>query len=352
MVDKQTLWETTDLRTVIERDLGKPKVRTSNYSQWPCPLHAEQKGCSFTVWANGWQCFGKCQRHGEVIGWLTEYHHMSREEAWIYLGLSEDEARKRFVTPARPAYTAPKFSIAEPPRPAWQAIALGIVEQGEYNLWHWKGERALDYLRGRGLIDEIIKEARLGFWPGRYDEWDFVKGLAIPCGVLIPRFAEGHLWGINVRRSYGDPKYINVGTIKRRESELGKHNTQNSLYWADALIPTWPVLVTEGEFDCLIAWQEAKNMVCPVTLGSADYCLNARWFAVLAGCNPILICTDNDKAGNKASEHWQSFGYRTRRITPPEGKDINKFYQDSGAGSVRDWLKTELRSSTAKAVAA
>jgi len=351
MTNKQILWENTDLRVLIERDLGKPKLRTSQYAQWPCPLHGESKGCSFTVWTNGWTCFGKCQRNGDVIAWLTEYHHMSRDEAWIYLGLSEEEAKKRFIPPYR-YYHPPVLSIAEPPSPEWQSAGLHIVEEAERNLWGWKGERALDWLHGRGLIDPILRDARIGFWHGRYTEWDHSCGLNIPCGILIPWFADGQLWGIKVRRAAGIPKYVQVGTSKRAEERMGKPNLQGSLYWADNLLPGWAALVTEGEFDCLIAWQEARDLVCPVTVGSASYPLNPRWYAALAGCNPILACTDTDQAGGKAAERLLTLGGRARRIVPPSGKDVNEFYQLARGRSVYTWLETIISSSSEKAVAA
>ena len=45
------------------------ELRGTRVLTGPCPLHAERKGRSFTVWPDSqrWKCFGKCGIGGDVI---------------------------------------------------------------------------------------------------------------------------------------------------------------------------------------------------------------------------------------------------------------------------------------------
>jgi hypothetical protein len=233
----------------------------------------------------------------------------------------------------------------------WQSAALAVVEEAEHMLWRpEQGAPARTYLHGRGLIDPVIRQARLGYWPGHYTEYDYQHGLGIPYGITIPHFEDGQLWGIKVRRAAGDPKYFPVFTDKRHEDRLGKATLQSSLYWGDQLLRGWPALVLEGEFDVLVAWQEARDLVCPVTVGASSYSINPRWYAALAGCNPILACLDRDVAGDKAADRLLELGARVKRIMPPCGKDLNDFYKAAPMRAVYNWLESILAEE--KAVAA
>lgn len=211
-----------------------------------------------------------------------------------------------------------------------------VVEQAEETLWSAAGNRALAYLAGRGLYRETIQEARLGYIPGHYKEWRKLHGLNVPCGITIPWFADGALWGVKVRRAAGETRYEQIAGGK----------IVGGLYWADKLLPGWTALVAEGEFNCLIAWQEAMDIVCPVSLGSANTSLNSRWFAALVACPRILACFDADKAGTSGADRLRALSARVRLIHTPQGKDLNDFHllKHSERDLVRNWLQGELSS--------
>jgi hypothetical protein len=135
-------------------------------------------------------------------------------------------------------------------------------------LWGKEGERAWRYLeQERGLTEKTIVEAGLGYIPGHYREWKTLAGLKVPCGIAIPWFADGAIWGIKVRRAAGEPRYQQVS---------GGH-IKGSLYLADSLQPGMPIVLTEGEFDALIAAQVGMGLICAVSIGSsANRRINAR----------------------------------------------------------------------------
>src|SRR6266566_2478380 len=101
----------------------------------------------------------------------------------------------------------------------WQDASQAFTYRAQRYLWSDKGERGLAYLHGRGLTDETIKYARLGFCPGWYHEslenWGLTSirtleetEIKIPPGITIPWFVEGKCWKLSVRRP--DKSYFQV----------------------------------------------------------------------------------------------------------------------------------------------
>ncbi|RPI54552.1 MAG: hypothetical protein EHM56_06115, partial [Chloroflexi bacterium] len=118
---------------------------------WPSPPHPGGRG--------RWWCRA-CGRGGDAVAWLVETGRLSRREAWAL----------RHGEPAGPA--SPETAIAadpalaldcEPPGPAWQAAGRAFVARAREALWAPAGERALAWLRRRGLADETIRAAGLGY---------------------------------------------------------------------------------------------------------------------------------------------------------------------------------------------
>jgi DNA primase len=318
MVDTTHLKTRVDCRQLVEADLGQPPRRGSRAWNWRCPFHHERKGFSLAVWVDGWRCFGACQTGGDAIDWLQRYRGLDFAAACRELDAPETgcpaQPRHNLAPPVlRPE---PPLTIAQPPPDEWQQAARKIVDEAERTLWQPEGERALAYLRHkRGLFCTTIRQARLGYIPGEYRQWRRLHGLNVPCGITIPWFTNGSLWALKVRRAAGLVRY----------EQVGSGNQAGCLYWADNLLPGWPALLVEGEFNCLVAWQEAMDLVCPVSLGSASASLNPRWHAALATSPLILACYDQDDAGEKASTRLHDLTARVRFVHVPEGKDLNAY---------------------------
>lgn len=330
MYDLAQIKQSVDCRDVVERDLGAPKYRGGQAHLYQCPLHHESKGHSLAVYPDHWQCFGKCNRGGDAIKWLQEYRGLTFQGACQALGGFEKSGYQPRPVAPRPQPEAP----SEPPPTEWQQSASRLIAQAEKTLWSGEGRAALDYLTNkRGLWSQTIRMARLGYIPGDYRGWQTIEGLTVPCGILIPWYCGGSIWAINVRRAAGDVKYQQV---------KGGH-IKGALFMADEVLPRWPVLFVEGEFDCLIAWQCAQDLVCPVTLGGAANKLHSRWYSRLIQAPRLLVVTDKDGAGDKAAERLQSLSARAQRITVPNGKDFNDFYLDSRISVVNDWVKGLLK---------
>jgi DNA primase len=293
-------------------------------------LHHEEKGFSLVVYADHWRCFGKCGRGGDAIAWLQEYHNLSFQQACERLAAGETPQLARPHIFQRSQFPA----LSEPPPADWRQSAETVVQQAMDTLWGKAGERARRYLVvERGLTEDVIRRAGLGYVPGDYRAWQTIEGLKVPCGVAIPWFADGVIWGVKVRRAAGDQRY----------QQVGGGNLAGCLYLADDILPGMPIFLTEGEFDALIAGQAGAGLICPIAIGSAAHKrINARWFPKLIAAPRILACMDDDAAGENAAEEIARLSGAVRRIRVPFGKDVNDFYRLAGASAVQDWIRMNL----------
>ena len=330
MIDVDALKRKLDCRILVERDLGQPKYRTHEYSTFKCPFHHERKGYSLVVYADYWHCFGKCDAGGDVIGWVQRHDGLSFQQACETLAAGDLPYTAELTLHPEPE----PESHSEPPDEKWQKVARQTAEQAADRLWCSEGRRALEYLKlKRGLSEAIIAAAQLGYIPGEPSEWKQIDGLKVPCGIAIPWYADGAIWGIKVRRAAGEPRY----------QQLGGGNLKGCLYLADQIQPGLPLVLTEGEFDALTAWQVGWGGVSSASIGSASNCrINRRWYGKLLTAPRLLVCMDADEEGEKAAVEISTLSHAVKRVQVPMGKDMNEFYRLASGQAVHDWLKSEL----------
>ena len=328
MVDTKALQARHDLRVLVEQDLGPAPVRSRKASLWKCPFHGERKGHSLVVWADGYRCFGKCQVAGDVLDWLQRYRGLEFREAVRVL-----DGEVEMTAP--PARVAERSNDAPPPS-AWQVAARQVVEQAEEALWSSQGEGALAYLLGRGLTLETIRVGQLGYVAGTYRQWRSVAGLSVPCGIVIPWLSGETLWQVKVRRAAGSPKYVQIAG-----------GSSGGLYQADYVSEARAVLFCEGEFDAMLAQQEAGELVAAVTLGSASSTLGRRWLAELVRVPILLVAYDMDEAGRRGEARLLALSRRAYPVHLPWGKDLTEYHRQGG--DLFAWLADELRQVRQKA---
>lgn len=328
MIDIERIKGLIDCRDVVEHDLGQPHSRHARYSTYKCPFHNETKGFSLVVYEDHWQCFGKCGQGGDAIAWLRQYHN-----------LSFTDACQRLVNGDLPRLQQPRVKsspqlekTSESPVLDWQRAANRIAYQAMDTLWGSEGKRAWEYLEcQRGLNEDTIIRAGLGYIPGDYREWKEIEGLKVPCGITIPWHADGAIWGIKVRRAAGEQRY----------HQVGGGNIKGCLYLADEIKPGLPIFLTEGEFDALIAQQVGAGQLCATSIGSsANRRINRRWYTKFIAAPRILARMDDDDAGEGAAAEIEALSGAVRRVQVPQGKDVNEFYLMAGHAAVHAWLKS------------
>jgi len=319
MADLERLKEGCDLRRLVEQDLGPAPRRGGRAHLWQCPFHNERRGFSLAVWPDGYRCFGACGISGDAIDWLMRRRCLSFHEALAVLGTS---SRAPLPRPRQ----ASRSAVSEPPSDAWQAAARQVVQRAEDTLWSPRGQPALTYLLAhRGLTADTVRQARLGYVPGGPRAWRRVAGLDVPCGITIPWWEAETLWAVKVRRAQGTPKYQQIAG-----------SSGGGLYGVDHLPSREVALFCEGEFDVLVAQQEAGTLVAPVALSSAAAALNPRWYSRLAHCCTLLVAYDRDPAGEAGARRLLALSARFRPAPVPHGKDLSEFYLSGG--DVRAWI--------------
>ncbi len=189
-------------------------------------------------------------------------------------------------------------------------------------LWKPAGGKALAYLRRRGLNDETIKAARLGWTPGVMIPTREGDRCFRESGITIPWHDGDRLTKVNIRRPEGsDPKY--------RQAFSDRPSVYPTL---DAIEAGRPLVICEGELDALLLGQALGELTAVVTLGSASSRPDPSTLGGMLAAAPWFIATDADEAGDKAASEWPA---RAIRVRPPEGvKDWTELWQ-AGRNSIR-----------------
>ena len=170
-------------------------------------------------------------------------------------------------------------------------------------MWSDQGKAARGYLNGRGLHDETIKAAALGYVDKEVFENPNAWGLSgekkvwIPSpSIVIPKISDHKLYGVKFRRLEWDGvRVINMTEDPKYPSIRG---SQPTLYGADQVTGHKIIFMTEGEFDALLLRQEAGDLAGVVTLGSASvHRIPDRDLLTITGVDLALVAYDVDGAG-------------------------------------------------------
>lgn len=303
---------TDELRTrlsivdVVSRRVPLTK-KGQNY--WGCcPFHNE-KTPSFSVNEDKgfYHCFG-CGEHGDIISFTMKSENIGFVDAIKELA---DMAGMKL----------PEFKPRDPAIVQREESYFDITEQAaaEYQkqLFTPAGAVALEYIRGRGFTDEMIKKYRLGYAPknnliankfvntkqdvligtglcrrGDYGMYDFFRDK-----LMFPIFsARGQVVAFSGRSLDGsEPKYINTADTEifhKRKTIFGFNFARESIHRNNRTI------IVEGQIDAI-------QMQChgfPETVAPLGTALTEDHLAILCKANRnIVFCFDGDTAGQKAA---------------------------------------------------
>ncbi len=310
-----------------------------------CPFH-DEKTPSFNVRPDKgfYHCFG-CGAHGDAISFIREYDGLGFTEAVEELAkragleVPYDRAVQKEMRQTRTLTDALDFASR------FYQSALGS-QQGAY---------ARDYLKQRGLSDDIIRQYQVGYAPAsgtallEAADRDLTATL-IETGTISnnydrPRdlFRNRVMFPIrNTRgktvafggRTLGDDKakYINSpesDAFHKSREIYGLYEARQALKQLDKL------LVVEGYMDVIALAQHGIHYAV-ATLGTATNQDNLN--ALLRQVRHIVFCFDGDQAGIKAADRamenaleLMADGMHLQFLLLPEGEDPDTLVRKEGA---------------------
>jgi len=325
-----------------------------------CPFHNE-KTPSFTVSETKqfYHCFG-CGAHGTAIGFLMEYEHLD------FVDAIETLAAEYHVEVPREDAPAGTSQAKDDKQPLFDVLeqASHLYQQQLRN-----SERAIEYLKQRGLSGEIARRYKLGYAP---DGWNFlldnmgsnasnIKHLKA-AGMLVEkspskrydRFRDRIMFPILDRRGRtiafggriiddGEPKYLNSPEtpIFHKGYELyGFYEARQTLRNLQRIV------VVEGYMDVVALAQNGIEYAV-ASLGTAT--TKDQIQKLFRSVHQVIFCYDGDQAGQKAA--WRALentlpiqrdGLEARFLFLPDGEDPDSMVRKEG----KDAFETRLENAT------
>ena len=279
-----------------------------------CPFHNE-KTPSFTVSENKqfFYCFG-CHAKGNVIGFLMDYDHLS------YIDAIETLAADQHLDVPHE-----NNAFANQNKQDKQPLYDILKQAGELFQNQLKtSERAINYLKQRGLSGDIAKQFKIGYAP---EGWHFLidrlgkttENLTAlsKTGLIVnkednktyDRFRDRIIFPITDQRGriigfggrildQGEPKYLNSpeNAVFHKGFELyGLYETKQALRKIDRII------VVEGYMDVVALAQHGINYAV-ASLGTATTTEQIQ--KTFRTTHEVIFCYDGDNAGKKAA--WRA----------------------------------------------
>jgi DNA primase len=319
-----------------------------------CPFHSE-KTPSFMVSQvkQIFHCFG-CGSGGDVVGFLMKHENVSFPEALEYL------AKKAGVTLRDAHFTRDRSSGRREPILRLNEEAMRFFEKNLSS-----SDRALGYLKNRGITEESIKKFCIGYAPverdslsrhlkksGHADTLLAEAGLAISEGkdcrdifrdrIIFPIFNlknDPVAFGGRVMDS-SMPKYLNspeTPVFKKSENLFAIQAAK------DEIRKTGYAVIVEGYLDAIVCHQSGfKNAIAP--LGTALTSKQLQKLKVLT--KNVVLVFDADSAGISAARRSLSVicenDFRTKVMLLPEGEDPDSYLRKSSSAAFRKRLAESM----------
>lgn len=326
--------------------------RVGNRFQALCPLHNDKKTPSFSVSPDKqlFHCFG-CGAGGTVINFIMAKENLDFMEAVKLLA-------ERAGVPVPDYRSAAERNRAAQIHDKKKRMYEMNAEAARFffnQLIAPENKHALDYLKGRKLLNSTIKSFGLGYAP---DSWsaliDFMKpkgysneelvevGLAVKRdnGTYFDKFRDrvmfpivdlrGNVIGFGgriLKDKENAPKYLNSPEtliFKKKENLFAMNKAKNS--------KAGQILAMEGYMDVISLHQNGfDNAVA--SLGTAFTPEQAELIKRYA--DKVVLCYDADEAGQKATDRageiLRDADIKTKVLKITDGKDPDEYIKVKGA---------------------
>jgi DNA primase len=343
----QELLNRVDIVEVIDKAVPLKKAG-ANYSAC-CPFHNE-KSPSFTVSPTKqfYHCFG-CGAHGSALSFLMEYNGLSFVEA-----IHDLAKQVGMIVPQ-------EQRDPNQPAPTSKAVLLSLQETLQQAANYYKAElkqsqRAIDYLKARGLSGQVAAKFQIGYAPAGWQNLQTVfpqydaepletAGLVVQNeqGRRYDRFRDRIMFPIHNQKGevigFGgrvinpedSPKYYN----SPETPVFQKGHELYGLFMARrAIRDAGRVLVVEGYMD-VVALAQYGIEYAVAALGTATTPFHIA--KLMRQTDEIVFSFDGDKAGRTAA--WRAVmnalpaikdGVKLRFLFLPAEHDPDSFVREFG----------------------
>jgi len=345
----QELLNRVDIVNVVDKAVPLKKAG-ANYSAC-CPFHNE-KSPSFTVSPTKqfYHCFG-CGAHGTAISFLMEYSGFSFVEAVHDLAKNVG-----MIVPQQSSSLQSREADAQ-----HKTIKLGLQETllqaaNYYKAELKKSDRAIEYLKGRGLSGLIAAKFQVGYAPAGWQNLQTVfpqyenealqtSGLVVENdqGKRYDRFRDRIMFPIQDQKGqvigFGGrvinpedtPKYYNSPETPLFQKG---HELYGLFVARRAIRDVGRVLVVEGYMD-VVALAQYGIEYAVAALGTATTPFHIT--KLMRQTDEIVFCFDGDNAGRAAA--WRAAmnalpaltdGLKLRFLFLPKEHDPDSFIREFG----------------------
>ena len=346
-----------DIYDVINKSVPLKKAG-ANYVAC-CPFHNE-KSPSFTVSSSKqfYHCFG-CGAHGTAVGFLMEYQGISFVES-----IHDLAKMAGMIVPQEERSNSSEAS---------KQTAVGLQESLQQATEYYKAElkksqRAIDYLKGRGLSGKIAAKFQIGYAPGgwqnlqnifpQYDSEALTKaGLVVTNdqGKRYDRFRDRIMFPIHDQKgqviAFGGrvinpedtPKYYNSPETPLFQKG---HELYGLFLARRAIRDASLALVVEGYMD-VVALAQYDIHYAVAALGTATTPFHIT--KLMRQTDEIVFCFDGDNAGRTAA--WRAVtnalpaltdGLKLTFMFLPQGHDPDSYVREFG----KEKLEAEIKIAT------
>lgn len=355
----QDLLTRIEIVDLIDGRVPLKKKSGNNYFAC-CPFHTE-KSASFSVSQakQFYHCFG-CGAHGNAIDFLMQFDRLDFPEA------IETLAKQAGVDVPREASTT-----HTPERTIKQTNLYELMNEITefYQVQLRQNERAVEYLKNRGLSGQVAKDFAVGFAPA---SWDHVlqhfgksgqlKQNLLDAGMLIKkeeggfydRFRDRIMFPIHDRRGRiigfggrvidkGEPKYLNSPETPIFQKGHELYGLHQALQVHRELKRA---LIVEGYMDVIALFQNDITYAV-ATLGTATTANHLQ--RLFRYTSEIIFCFDGDQAGRTAA--WRALlvtlpvmkdGIQMRFMFLPDGEDPDSLVRQEGKEKFEHRMQNSL----------
>lgn len=342
----QELLTRVDIIDAIDRHVSLKKAGANHIAC--CPFHSE-KTPSFTVSTTKqfYHCFG-CGAHGDAINFLMEYCGYSFVEAIKDLAVSVGMQVPEQQTDSPSISIDSNVENEHTANAAQDLFEVMRVATQFYREQLKQSEKAIDYLKKRGLSGQTAARFAIGYAPNGWQNLaalfadyhsEMTKKKLVCAGLVISseegkqydRFRDRIMFPILNQKGrivafggriidQGEPKYLNSP-----ETDLFTKGREiyNLFSARKAIRAAQCIVVVEGYMDVVTLSQYGIEYAV-ATLGTAITSYHIQ--KLLRQSDKIVFCFDGDNAGKKAA--WRALENSLAQLT--DGKTINFLFLPEG----------------------